>query len=95
MEDGDRASSWVGRSDLIGKSIRSLGRIALRSRICMYLIYTPNLGLLIAVLDQEREQCRFKWSTEGARGSTKEARESTEETPGRARGSKRAQHKGA
>ena len=39
----------------------------------MYIIYTPNLGLLIAVLDQEREQCRFEWSSEGTRGFSKGA----------------------
>ena len=36
----------------------------------MYIIYTPNLGLEIAVPGREREQGRFRGSTEGARGST-------------------------
>ena len=30
--------------------------------------YTPNLGLAIAVFDQEREQGRFEGSIEGAMG---------------------------
>ena len=38
--------------------------------ICIYIIYTLNLGLEIAVLAQEREQGRFKGSSEGAGGST-------------------------
>ena len=32
----------------------------------IYNIYTPNLGLGIAVLCQEREQSHFRKSTEGA-----------------------------
>ena len=40
----------------------------------IYIIYTPNLGLAIAVFDQEREHGRFRGSSEGAareqRGST-------------------------
>ena len=40
----------------------------------IYIIYTPNLGLKIAVLGREREQGRFKGSTEGARGSIEGAR---------------------
>ena len=32
------------------------------------MIYTPNLGLLIAVLVQEREQGRFRGRSEGAKG---------------------------
>ena len=35
----------------------------------IYIIYTPNLGLGITVFDQEREQGRFRGSSEGARGS--------------------------
>lgn len=42
------------------------------------IIYTPNLGFEIAVFDREREQGRFRGSTEGARGSTGEHRGSTE-----------------
>ena len=34
----------------------------------IYIIYTPNLGLEIAVPGREREQGRFRESTEGARG---------------------------
>ncbi len=44
-----------------------------------YIIYTPNLGLGIAVFDQEREQSRFRGSIEGAGGSSEGARESIEE----------------
>lgn len=32
------------------------------------IIYTPNLGLRIAVSVREREQGRFRGSTEGAKG---------------------------
>ena len=41
-----------------------------------YIIYTPNLGLEIAVPGREREQGRFRGSIEGARGSKREQRES-------------------
>ena len=45
----------------------------------IYIIYTPNLGLVIAVFDWEREQGRFRRSTKGVRGSTEGARESSKE----------------
>jgi hypothetical protein len=32
----------------------------------IYIIYTPNLGLAIALFDWEREQGRFRGSSEGA-----------------------------
>lgn len=41
--------------------------------IYIYIIYTPNLGLRIALPGQAREQGRFRGSREGARGSTKGA----------------------
>ena len=44
--------------------------------ICI--IYTPNLGLTIADVGQEREQSRFRGSMEGAKRSTGGARESIE-----------------
>ena len=47
----------------------------------IYIIYTPNLGLLIAVLDQEREQGRFKGSSEGVRGFSKGALSEHGEAP--------------
>ena len=40
--------------------------IVLGGCIYIYIIYTPNLGLGIAVLGREREQGRFRGSTEGA-----------------------------
>ena len=40
----------------------------------IYIIYTPNLGLKIAVFDREREQDRFKESTKGAKGRSGGAR---------------------
>ncbi len=43
--------------------------------VCMYIIYTLNLGVVIAVVAREREQSRFEWSTEG---STSEQREASE-----------------
>jgi len=46
--------------------------------IYIYIIYTPNLGLGIAVPGREREQGRFRASTEGARGSREGARGSIE-----------------
>jgi len=42
------------------------------------IIYTPNLGLEIAVSVREREQGRFRGSSEGARGSIEGARGSSE-----------------
>ena len=36
--------------------------------IYMYIIYTPNLGLGIAVFDRKREQGHFRGSIEGAKG---------------------------
>ncbi len=41
--------------------------------IYIYIIYTPNLGLGITFLDREREQGRFRGSSEGARGRSKGA----------------------
>ena len=35
----------------------------------MYILYTPNLGLTIAVFIREREQGHFKGSIEGAEGA--------------------------
>ena len=46
--------------------------------IYIYIIYTPNLGLVIAVFDREREQGRFRGSSEGAGGAGREHRGSTE-----------------
>ena len=40
------------------------------AKIYIYIIYTPNLGLEIAVFVREKEQGRFRGSSEGARGST-------------------------
>ena len=37
-----------------------------RSSIYIYIIYTPNLGFEIAVLDQKRKQGRYRGSSEGA-----------------------------
>ena len=61
-----------------------------RINIYIYIIYTPNLGLEIAVPGREREQGRFRGSIEGARGSREGARGSREG----ARGSK-GEHRGA
>lgn len=46
--------------------------------INIYIILPPNLGLEITVLGREREQGRFKESSEGAEGSSKGARGSNE-----------------
>ena len=40
----------------------------------MNILYTPNLGWGVAVPGREREQSRFRGSTEGARGSIEGAR---------------------
>ena len=49
----------------------------------IYIIYTPNLELRIAVSVREREQGRFRGSNEGARGSSEGApREHQESTMG-------------
>jgi len=42
--------------------------------IYICIIYTPNLGFGVAVLDREREQSRFRGSNEGAEGSSEGAR---------------------
>jgi len=47
-------------------------------RFYIYIIYTPNLGLGIAVSVREREHSRFRGSIEGARGSIEGARGSNE-----------------
>ncbi len=60
-------------------------------KIYIYTIYTLNLGFGITVFDEEREQGRFRGSSEGARGSNEGARGSTEG----ARGSTVGQCRGA
>ena len=40
--------------------------------VYIYIIYTPNLGLKIAILVREREQGRFRGSIEGAGGAARE-----------------------
>ena len=57
----------------------------------LYIIYTPNLELGIALPGREREQGRFRGSSEGARGSNEGAEGSTEG----ARGSTVGQRRGA
>ena len=44
----------------------------------IYIIYTPNLGLVITAFDREREQGRFRGSNEGVGGSTQGAKGSSE-----------------
>jgi hypothetical protein len=57
--------------------------------IYIYIIYTPNLGLEVAVFNRVREQGRFRGSSEGARRSIEGAGGSTE---GAAREHERAIH---
>ena len=58
----------------------------------IYIIYTPNLGLRIADSIREREQGRFRGSSEGARGSIEgAAREQQESIEGTLWGSAGAQ----
>ena len=70
-----------------------------RLYVYIYIIYTPNLGLEIAVFDQEREQGRFRGSIEGATGEQEGARGSSEgarrEQEGALWGSAGAQQVGA
>ena len=54
--------------------------LAKKIYIYIYIIYTPNLGSEITLFDREREQGRFRESSEGARGRSKGA-------PGEQRGS--------
>ena len=66
--------------------------------IYIYIIYTPNLGSRIAVPGREREQGRFRGSSEGARGSNEGAGGSIEGARGStegARGSTVGQCRGA
>ncbi len=58
----------------------------------IYIIYTPNLGLVITAFDREREQGRFRGSNEGAGGehpgSKREQRGSRGEHRGSTEGAK-------
>ncbi len=70
----------------------------IRTKLYIYHIYTPNLGFGITVFDQEREQGRFRGSSEGARGSNEGAGGSSEGAGGSsegARGSTMGQCRGA
>jgi len=49
---------------------------------CLYIIYTPNLGLKIAILVREREQGRFRGSIEGAGGAAREQEGAVREQEG-------------
>ena len=64
------------------------------NNIYIYIIYTPNLGLRNAVSVQEREQGRFRGSSEGAKESIKGAGGAPREQEG-ARGSTMGQCIGA
>lgn len=46
----------------------------------MYVMDSPNWGLGVAILGQEREQSRFKENSEGAKGRSKGARKEYEGT---------------
>ena len=54
----------------------------LRRHLYIYIIYTPNLGLEIAILGREREQGGFRGSSEGTRESNEGAGGSTEGVEG-------------
>ena len=56
--------------------------------IYIYIIYTPNLGLEIAIPGREREQGRFRGSSEGVRGSSEGARGSSEGARGSSEGAR-------
>jgi len=64
-------SLWV--SEFWNASSAAIPREMSQSWICqrlsmiyIYIIYTPNLGFEIAVLDQKRKQGRYRGSSEGA-----------------------------
>ena len=66
--------------------------------IYIYIIYTPNLGLEIAVPGREKEQGRFRGSSEGAKGSNEGAKGSTKGARGSTEGARRStirQYRGA
>ena len=54
------------------------GHMLFSLKITIYIIYTPNLGLRIAIPGREREQGRFRGSTGQARRRSRGARESGE-----------------
>jgi len=62
--------------------------------VYIYIIYTPNLGLEITVSVREREQGRFRGSSEGAVGSNEGEGGSSEGALREQRGSKK-EHYGA
>lgn len=59
----------------------------------IYIIYTPSLGLPITLPGREREQGRFRGSSEGARGSIEGARGSTVGARGSAEGAEREHYR--
>ncbi len=83
-ESSERASGSIGRADgrngpwrasKVAMLLVNDGSRAIRFEdYYIYIIYTPNLGLEIAVSVREREQGRFRGSIEGARGSIEGAR---------------------
>ena len=78
--ESTRESKWTERalaneqSDETWVSDRSRVTLSLRT-LYIHIIYTPNLGLEIAVFDREREQSRFRESSEKTRESSEEAEE--------------------
>ena len=62
--------------------------VGLNIYICI--VYTPNLGLAVVIFDWEREQDRFRGSTERARRSIKRVEGSIEGIGGRTEGSRGA-----
>ena len=61
--------------------------------VYIYIIYTPNLELGIAVSVREREQGHFRGSSEGARARSRGARGSTGGALGRSKQARRAQQR--
>ncbi len=61
--------------------------------VVTYIIYTPNLGLVIIAFDREREQGRFRGSNEGVGGSTQGAKGSSEGVGESSEGAAREQRK--
>ena len=65
---------WIPREEVEhGRWDEAESRMVMVLAIYISIIYTPNLGFGITLFDREREQGRFRGSSEGARGSNEGA----------------------
>jgi len=65
-----RRDQCLLRLDLVCEASGGRGKRLGCVYIYIYIIYTPNLGLGVALFDREKEQGSFRGSREGARGRT-------------------------